>query len=1108
MAMRRTLPYLFVVMLLLQTFANLAIPNVVATSGRGGNADDFFVTEITVSNVTAVNTWVQPDGSTVSYIAEGDEVDVSVEVKRGGGALQGSSATVLLEMVHPIGFVMNSSTWVTTSMLGGQSYTDSYTWKATIAHSILNVTSNELSGGIIIRATVTNQYDDRNENDMMESQLPVAISQDPMEAEGDPRDSSSIPPVGKITFFGGEYPPEGGEATGIGIWQKDTSGNAAIGDANWRHANEGGQYPSGTHSRLIYAFKSTTTQCGSGAFLDGKLSEAHLQIMCHKQLISAAYISTQMHVQTWGVLGAGDHVALELWRGNGAPSSTLSHNFTEHIPGTSQDQWTNISWDPTDILGGHSWSYGILFHSDSSGAASGMHVDDFVMFGISKVSEFTLDIDCDNPTGGYSTPPNSLVPIHCAVTNNGHMSASVRLQSNISNDSWMNPSNPAIRIDSDHPTQHGFDVMLPTIPGGNTSEMWINLSIPAGADVQQQVWQVWWEDAAGTQLGELGRITSDIAITEQYGVHLSSTAPLVADTLIPGETGEIPFKLLNSGNREAGLTVTSSFQGEDWVAFVTDINRSIVQMPIPLEKGEQIELLLNVTAPDRASPGETPFTLRAVCPTCGQALFGTDVISKKIDVPVLRNVELVPDTLEIVALANGHSQIVYIDVLNLGNDDEEYSLTLVESNWRLEAYLSANETPVLDAWDGETSIALNLPMPVGLMPGLYTARITATSHDDATINEQITINIDVIDTAAVNVSDEFTDQSYQPGDPVEQSMRFEVRNDGNNADRFVMSLDIPEGMNAHFNQLLDNMTPLLEPQASHNVTVTFTFDNETAGQIHLKVIATSVNDDTVSNYGRCRFSVGPQNWLRIIANEPILIDKGGEYEVVVRVRNQYTEGQSVSMSVEQGGTNRWYSADPSSTDREFWLGLEAEREVTIIFTIEESSLTNLEDDFLVTYVTVWAKSNTVPDAASLQLEVNLQKTSVTEALEESASDGTDYDWVGIATWVIGSLLIIMLFGILIVVLNGGEEEEEQVWGEDGYEDSISATYGAVAAAPTIGASGAVETTKSIPDLSPPSGPAPQPVISDMPPIPVGGLPEGWTLDQWKHYGQQWLDNQN
>ncbi|CAI8165893.1 MAG: Uncharacterised protein [Methanobacteriota archaeon] len=1106
--MRRTVPYLFVSILILQTLMYAVAPNAAAVSGRGGSSDDYFVTSIDVQNATATNTWIQPDGSAVTYIAEGDEVDIAVEVKRGGGALQGSNATVLVEMVHPIGFILNSTSWVTTDMLGGQSYTDTYTWTASIAHSHLNVTTNELSGGVIIRATVTNQYDDRNENDVFESQLPIAISQDAMEAGGDPRDTSVVTPVGMKTFYGGEYPPEGGSATGYGIWQKDTSGTSANGDAHWRHSNSGADYPSGSHSRLIYGFKSSSTQCGYGAFLDGKLSEAYFQYMCHQQLISAAYVSVQMNVQTWGVLGAGDYVALELWRGNGAPSSTISHNFSEHTPGTGQDQWTNITWDPTEILGGHTWSYGILFHSDTSGAASGMHVDDFVMFGISKESEYTLDIDCDNPTSGYTTPPNTIVPLHCEVTNNGYMPASVRLQSNISNESWMNPSLPMIRIDVPNSNNHGVNVLVPAIPAGNTTDMWINLSVPAGADVQQQVWQVWWEDAGGTQLGELGRITSDIAITEQYGVNLASNAPLVADTLGPSESGDIPFRLQNSGNREAGLTVTSSFQGDGWVSFVTDLNGTIVQMPIPLEKGEMVDLLLNVTAPADASPGEVPFTLRAVCPTCGQALFGVDVISKKIDVPTIREIDMIADTLEIVAPANGQAQIVYIDVLNLGNDDEQYSLSLTQSNWKLEAYLSVNETPMLDAWDGETSIALNLPMPVGLVPGLYTARITANSLDDTLVSKQLTINIEVTDTSAVNVSDQFTDQSFVPGDSAEQSMRFEVRNDGNQADRFVMSLDIPEGMNARFTQLMDNTTPLLEPQTSHNVTVTFTFDNDTAGQIYLKVIATSVNDETVSNSGRCKYTVGSQNLLRIISNEPILITEEGKYEVTVRVRNQHIAGQSVSVSVDQGETNKWFSADPASLDREFWLNVEDEREVTIIFEIEASSLYNLEEDFLETSVTVWARSNTVSDAASLELVVNLQKTSVTEALDEEAeSSASDFDWVGISTWVVGGLLIAVLFGILLVVLNGGEEEEEQVWGGDGYEDSISATYGAVAAAPTIGAAGMVEPQKIVPEISPPSGPAPQPVVSSGPPLPAGGLPEGWTMEQWGHYGQQWLDNQ-
>ena len=47
---------------------------------------------------------------------------------------------------------------------------------------------------------------------------------------------------------------------------------------------------------------------------------------------------------------------------------------------------------------------------------------------------------------------------------------------------------------------------------------------------------------------------------------------------------------------------------------------------------------------------------------------------------------------------------------------------------------------------------------------------------------------------------------------IPQYMRFQVRNDGNQEDRFVMSLDLPDGMNAQFEQLVDgDLTPNLAP---------------------------------------------------------------------------------------------------------------------------------------------------------------------------------------------------------------------------------------------------------------------------------------------------------
>ena len=1100
MNMRKSLPFLLVSLLLVQSIMSISVQNASATMGRGGTTDDFSVTEITV-NSTSASHWIQPDGTAVLYVAKGDVVDISVEVKRGGVSLQGSNSTVTVEMVHPIGFVMNSTSWQTTPMLGSQSYTDSFQWEASVAHSHLDVSNNELSGGIIIRASVYNSLDDRNENDVMEMSLPVALSRDDMDAEGDPRDQA-LPAASIPTFYGGEYPIDGSDATGIGIWQEDSS-SSAVGDAHWRHSNSGSDYPSASRSRLVFAFRGANSNCGYGASLDGGLSQQYIQWMCKMQLNSAALVSAQMHVQTWGQMGAGDIVALELWRGNGAPENTLSHNFIEDSPSTAPGQWSNISWDPTDELGGHSWSYGILFQSDASGAASGMHVDDFVLFAVEKVDEYTLDVDCDNPIGGYTTPPNTILSMYCVITNNGYQPAQVKINSNVSNTSWMNPSLPMIRIDSANPNQHGTSVVIPPIPGGNTSEMWINLSIPAGSDVQQQVWQVWWEDFGGTQLGEMGRVTSDLAITEQYGVHLSSTVPFLAGSLLPGETTSIPFKLQNAGNREAGYTVTSNFQGEGWVSYVTDMNNSAVQMPMPLLKGEEVELMLNVTSPSDATPGEVPFSLRAVCPSCGGSLFGTDVLSKKIEIPVLTQIDIAAEELEISAPANGNSRIVFIDIFNLGNDDESYSLELSQSNYRLLAYLSTDETPVLDAWDGETTIALNLPMPIGLSPGLYTASITATSipdpesEDQTTVSKTITINIDVEDTSAVWVSDEEADQSFLPGaEP--QSMRFQVRNDGNQEDRFSMSLDLPDGMNAQFEQLVEgDMTPNLAPGEIYNLTVKFWFDNDTNGQLVMKVVATSVNDPTVSGDGKTTFRVGSQNYLRIISTEATIIDEAGTYEVIVTVRNQYTDGQSVTMDWDQGDTNRWYKASIKSSDRDFWLEVEGNRQVTIIFEIQSSSLENLEDDFIDTSITVWAISNTVEDAASLELPVSLKRTTSDD--DASSSDASSIDWVGIGIWVVGGAVIVALLIVLLMVLNSEEEDDTPDWSEGGYEDNLTATYGAVAAAPNVGS-----MEKSIPEISPPAGSPP--AVQTGPPVPAEGLPEGWTMEQWNHYGQQWLDN--
>ena len=100
---------------------------------------------------------------------------------------------------------------------------------------------------------------------------------------------------------------------------------------------------------------------------------------------------------------------------------------------------------------------------------------------------------------------------------------------------------PSIRIETSNPNDFFSPVIIPSIGAGETVDVYVNITIPAGADVQQQTWQVWFQDSGGTNSGEKGRVSMNLAVTDQYGVSLTSQTPLLADTLLPGESGNIPI---------------------------------------------------------------------------------------------------------------------------------------------------------------------------------------------------------------------------------------------------------------------------------------------------------------------------------------------------------------------------------------------------------------------------------------------------------------------------------------------------------------------------------------------------------------------------------------
>ena len=190
-------------------------------------------------------------------------------------------------------------------------------------------------------------------------------------------------------------------------------------------------------------------------------------------------------------------------------------------------------------------------------------------------------------------------------------------------------------------------------------------------------------------------------------------------------------------------------------------------------------------------------------------------------------------------------------------------------------------------------------------------------------------------------------------------------------------------------------------------------------------------------------------------------------------------------------------------DRQFSLESDTSRIVTIEIEARESSLINLPSDTVTVNFTIYASSLTVADSPTAKLTVVLQKQTASNGDGDGASSEDDGELVkNIVLWS-GFLIVVCVLGfITFKILTTIEKEDDMDDWDDMYQDSLTATYGAVAAAPTVPMSAPPSPEPvAMPESTPPAP------VSTGPPLPPGGLPDGWTMEQWEHYGQQYLDGQ-
>ncbi len=156
------------------------------------------------------------------------------------------------------------------------------------------------------------------------------------------------------------------------------------------------------------------------------------------------------------------------------------------------------------------------------------------------------------------------------------------------------------------------------------------------------------------------------------------------------------------------------------------------------------------------------------------------------------------------------------------------------------------------------------------------------------------------------------------------------------------------------------------------------------------------------------------------------------------------------------------------------------------------------------------------DMTAVQESLTAKETSYSTACEDPRSscpieglqsgtgeDGTDDS---------GNLILILAIvgGVLFLAVSVGllmrRNDEEKIF-DNGpvWQDGALPIHDTVANSMYGGAAPLFQQQMPLPTPHPIAQPMPVPQVPAGPPLPVTGLPAGWTMEQWQYYGQQYLD---
>jgi len=1163
-AMKNGQTTLMFLILCLASLAPLVAPQAELSSleieqGTAGRASvDFIVEAVAVGNSTEpAETWEQPDGTTLDYLLRGIRYEVKVTFMNAGNGAQGQGSLGMLEAVHPIGFVMESWSFNMTDQQGqmqsGQRQDRIVEWTPDAAHSIVD-DDGHLHGGIIFRGSIQAEIsaleDGSLENNVYEEQVPIALWHDPMEGT-----FAANQPIWVPISYTDRTAGQSGIYGGGSDWQTDNS-SSAVGTKHWRISDPGGgNYASNTIDMLKWGWVPAGGGCddpGHGlgyGTIDSDVEAVYGQPFCWLNIIDSDYRSVHWATMAWGTMGSGDEMAMESLRG----MTTIEElNMTQAGVSASENDWTRVIWNMTDVHNDQAYTMSYSKIADTMGANSGMRIDDFILFAVEVVDEYTITLDCDDPLpNAYVVIPADPNPpsLFCTLTNNGYREVNLNIFTEVSNASWMNAY--PLRIDSDNMLDHDNYVTLNPLDGETSTTFWINLTVPEGANVETLNWTVVFDDTINSQI--MGEMTLPVSISTSFSVRLDQVSPAYpALTLVPGETGDLQMKVKNTGNQLADWTLGAYFDStlwgspnlewyEDWDG---DGNETQL-MQMSLNKGEEKFITARFHAPAANPPGMVEISLyvQGVAPANAQS-----VERIYIDIPAIQDVKVTAYESSMTALADGNMRTMSITIRNDGNAPEIFDLSL-DADWHIGASLATSITEPIEPFGQEVDVTVIMTMPQGLMPNFYSITVTATSQTDSTYSSSGLFILEVPTTFIVEVENkDLTGQSFSAGTQ-SRTMNFEIFNHGNAIDAFNVELSMDDGIIAEISAGLSEndmagRTVFIDPQTSTNVTVIYSFASGVMGMKELVVSATSVNGletgQSITATGVADFQVGSLGWIRLESGVPVHITEPGPHMLSVTVHNQHpTANQEIRLSVstdsEADFNLRWVRV--VNTDQQFELEPDAIRIINIEVYVTDENLLNLAGDTMVFTATLTVEAT--DDNADHDILFSVDKYVAAESSEGSNDFGSLAK--SIVTWALGIILILAL-GVVLVKILVSTEHEDEISSLGGYESSLDLPDApTIPDAPTLPSAdttansmyGGTQELFAQPVMATPPPPsASSPVTQNIavniqdsavhgdvgsaaadsaansgPQLPESGLPEGWTMEQWQHYGEEYLRRQ-